>query len=507
MQVKRKFILITWAFIAIALAVQLFVIKYKLNTAQDLISFERLELINEAVSSWLEADATVASAAAKNSIQDIQKALDSSKVAKYLSKLKVPSLDILIFDQNRRLLFGQADTFQLESITDKIISQNAYRSQFEISNGLSVAKVSSVYSGQLKLFIVVFENSNFVSSIYNLLILNSLVISLLVLAFIIVISASWINYSLRHINQLEDSLLELSQQTKNSPAPISDKASAQKKQVLAKNFDIETLAEFAKQGADKLKFWKKQALDYDRLHKEIELAQFIQSTFAPNTNFKLTGIDIGVLHGSASECTGDWWYYKEVEDYVFMVLGDATGHGMPAALVTSTVLAAATTIQWNSHIEPSDVLSVLNSAVYRAAGSKILMTALCLKINRKESTVTYSNASHETPFIFDGQNVDILSSSHLGPRLGDGPDAKYNNDTQKLVVGGYILIHTDGLFEVNDKAGRPFSERKYIKTIKELYRPNQSAKQLVEDLKNHLLKISEVKTLPDDITLLFCKVG
>ena len=71
-----------------------------------------------------------------------------------------------------------------------------------------------------------------------------------------------------------------------------------------------------------------------RMASELKTAQTVQNTLFPKSDFKNEQYNISGYYSPASECGGDWWYYYTDNDKVYLLIGDATGHGAPAALIT-----------------------------------------------------------------------------------------------------------------------------------------------------------------------------
>ena len=82
-----------------------------------------------------------------------------------------------------------------------------------------------------------------------------------------------------------------------------------------------------------------------RLENEVKVAQLVQSSFFPNDDITIGPVDISAFYQPASECGGDWWGYVEDENVLVLIIADATGHGVPAALLTATANCSINTIK------------------------------------------------------------------------------------------------------------------------------------------------------------------
>jgi steroid delta-isomerase-like uncharacterized protein len=80
-----------------------------------------------------------------------------------------------------------------------------------------------------------------------------------------------------------------------------------------------------------------QAQERERIEQELQVAHRIQQELLPESVPELDGWRIATYYGPAREVGGDFYDFLELEDgRLGLVLGDATGHGMPAALVMAT---------------------------------------------------------------------------------------------------------------------------------------------------------------------------
>ncbi len=88
-----------------------------------------------------------------------------------------------------------------------------------------------------------------------------------------------------------------------------------------------------------------QTAEKARMESELQTAKTVQETLFPETRAKIGPLAIAGYYEPASECGGDWWHYCQIGNKIFLWIGDATGHGAPAALITSAAKSASTIIE------------------------------------------------------------------------------------------------------------------------------------------------------------------
>ncbi|MBF0349432.1 MAG: SpoIIE family protein phosphatase [SAR324 cluster bacterium] len=135
----------------------------------------------------------------------------------------------------------------------------------------------------------------------------------------------------------------------------------------------------------------------------------------------IPNVALAAFYRSASETGGDWYgIFDKFKDHVFFLIGDATGHGAPAALVTAGVCASSRMLEelWSrtEHVSsPAEVMTYLNKSVYDSGHPHFMMTFFILSLNLNTLTITYSNAGHNFPFLIRS------SSEELVPLLNKNP--------------------------------------------------------------------------------------
>ena len=71
------------------------------------------------------------------------------------------------------------------------------------------------------------------------------------------------------------------------------------------------------------------------LEGELDIASTVQQTLIPPIFYEGDGLEVHSYYQAASRCGGDWWGIFRVRNRVCIAIGDATGHGLPSALITA----------------------------------------------------------------------------------------------------------------------------------------------------------------------------
>jgi serine phosphatase RsbU (regulator of sigma subunit) len=215
-----------------------------------------------------------------------------------------------------------------------------------------------------------------------------------------------------------------------------------------------------------------EAREREALELEIELAGVIQAGFVPPPKLQTIG-DVAIT-GSwepASRCGGDYWSLHELPDgRVLVTIGDVTGHGVAAAMVTAAARAACEVAVRAGPLDLGALIAQIDRAVRRAAGGRRYLTCFAAVLDPPRGEVHYVSAGHVPPYVCrvsDGK-IELGALVTRGNPLGgdDAPVARVA--TRPLLPGDVIIWYTDGLIEGRDPNGQPFGDRRMQRLLRQL---------------------------------------
>src|SRR5919202_2651871 len=138
-----------------------------------------------------------------------------------------------------------------------------------------------------------------------------------------------------------------------------------------------------------------------RVEQELRVARRIQQASLPKEVPTLEGWQISPFYQPAREVGGDFYdFHLLSDDRLGLVTGDATGKGVPAALVMSTTLGmlqlAAQALDSTS---PGDILGRVNEALVARIPSNMFVTCFYAILDPKSGSLSYANAGHDLPYL------------------------------------------------------------------------------------------------------------
>ncbi len=241
-----------------------------------------------------------------------------------------------------------------------------------------------------------------------------------------------------------------------------------------------------------------------RLESELKTAQAVQQTLFPESYAQFKTADICGHYQSASECGGDWWHYYENEDSFSFWMADATGHGAPAALLTSAIKSAVA-ITEGLNLDPVIAIEKINKSICQVSKSKMMMTCFLGVINKKTRELKYINASHEAPLVLKNKvdlkkkDIIFLDESKC-TRLGQTLDSVYQLATYQLEAGDRIVVYTDGVPDIKSPAGESLQERGFFKIILENQNKQVGVQTFIHSMNDQFEAFRQKTELIDDVT-------
>jgi serine phosphatase RsbU (regulator of sigma subunit) len=241
---------------------------------------------------------------------------------------------------------------------------------------------------------------------------------------------------------------------------------------------------------------EQQARERERIEQELRVAQRIQQASLPKEVPTLEGGQIIPYYQPAREVGGDFYDFFELPNrHLGLVVGDATGKGMPAALVMSTTCGMLRAVALSVG-SPSEVLERVNEALSARIPANMFVTCFYAILEPESGRLVYSNAGHDLPYVCQGSGAEELRAR--GMPLGLMSGMSYEEKEIILEAGDSILFYSDGLVEAHNPEGEMFG----FPRLRSLVAEHDKQRSLVDLLLEELYSFTgEGWEQEDDITL------
>jgi len=240
----------------------------------------------------------------------------------------------------------------------------------------------------------------------------------------------------------------------------------------------------------------------DALWGEMRLAKKIQTILLP-VDPVLPGYEVTVHMTPADEVGGDYYDIINVSGINWVVIGDVSGHGVPAGLVMMMLQTSIKTVLYkNPHTLPSKLLSDINRVLtdnIRSLGEDKFITVTifaCFPNGR----FVYSGL-HEDIMIYRSGKAAVETIKTKGMWLGIKNEIVNFMEDDELILSenDVLLLYTDGITEAFDKDKNIFSKGK-LKTLLE-----ESGDKSTDEIKTIILSSLEEYRKHDDISMVILK--
>ena len=245
---------------------------------------------------------------------------------------------------------------------------------------------------------------------------------------------------------------------------------------------------------------EQEMIERERAEQELQVARRIQQASLPNEVPELEGWQISPYFRPAREVGGDFYEFFELRDgQLGFAVGDATGKGVPAALVMTATCAFLGGVATASGGSPGEVLAQVNEAMLARIPPNMFVTCFYGVLDPKSGHFSYANAGHNLPCCRHLERAPTELSAR-GMPLGLMSGMSYEEKETTLTVGESVLFYTDGLIEAHNPQGEMFGTPRLRSLLSDRFEGRRGlSATLVEELYSFTGEDWEQE---DDITLL-----
>ncbi|HQP48867.1 MAG TPA: 7TM diverse intracellular signaling domain-containing protein [Spirochaetota bacterium] len=240
------------------------------------------------------------------------------------------------------------------------------------------------------------------------------------------------------------------------------------------------------------------------MENEIALARKIQESLIPEGN---PAAYISSMYKPMEEVGGDFYDFIKLDDSdrIGIFLSDVSGHGVHAAFITSMIKTIL--LQAGDRIyDPAGLLLYMNEVLQgQTAGN--FVTAFYGIFNPDDSSLYYSNAGHNQPYIITPECVSQLQGGKntaiamFPNNMLSKANKKFLNFQEQVPSGSKLLLYTDGLVEA-----RPVGEDIFFEyaNMEDVFRAHAGVhcSDFLDILMQELTSFRKSDSFEDDICLI-----
>ncbi len=212
-----------------------------------------------------------------------------------------------------------------------------------------------------------------------------------------------------------------------------------------------------------------------RLKQDMLLAMEVQQNLLPKAPVVLPGLEIAGGTYFCDETGGDFFDYLELTPQdgtgYDVAIGDATGHGIAAALFMATGRALLRGGRGGA-ISPAALLTQVNALLCQdTADSGRFLTLYFLRIEAgglsPEGRLRWARAGHDPALLYDPAADAFEELMGSGLPLGILPDYVYEEQSRPGLVPGQVLaLGTDGIWEARSPGGEMYGKDRFREVLR-----------------------------------------
>lgn len=236
-------------------------------------------------------------------------------------------------------------------------------------------------------------------------------------------------------------------------------------------------------------------IEKERMNTELNIAHKIQESTLPKKSIDNDALTIEGFCRPAKEVGGDFYdFYELDDDNTMIIIGDASGKGVPAALFT-IIIQNSIKLLMKIELDPAKVLFDVNNQICENNPEMMFITLFLGIYNKKSHKLTYANAGHNPPIIKKNNIYELLDvDSEIV--LGVLDDYEFKNHEMKLEEE--LILYTDGITDAQNRNHELYGEKR----LEHFLNDRKSDENIMLGLIDDVNSFTQGEQQFDDMTLL-----
>jgi len=272
--------------------------------------------------------------------------------------------------------------------------------------------------------------------------------------------------------------------------------------------EVGTLAKSFNKMSLELKAATDQLISKERLAKEIELASKIQDEFLPKKIPTMGNLDIHAGVISADAVGGDCYDFIKIDDdKLLFYVGDVTGHGVAAGLITAIANSLVYSLSFSKNAtDPRELSLALNKVLRAKTRPDMFITMFIAVWDSKTNSLTYTPCGHEPTYVFkkSTDSVQMLKKEGIALGMIDHVDKILKKETITIESGDVIIQYTDGIPEAWNVERQMYGFERLEESMKK-HIHKATAKEIYDGILEDVYRFMAGYPQADDVTLVVMK--
>ena len=232
----------------------------------------------------------------------------------------------------------------------------------------------------------------------------------------------------------------------------------------------------------------------ERVRGSFREAAEIQQSLLLDEPPEFPGYELAARSVPAEEVGGDFFDFFPFDgEMLGLAIGDASGHGLPAALLVRDVVTGLR-MGIERELKVAPVLTKLNRVIHRSRLSSRFVSVFYGELEAGGNLI-YVNAGHQPPLLFsNGRVLELMTG---GTVIGPLAEVKFERGVVRMEPGDVLVACTDGIFDRRSPKGEFFGEAQLHRLVQQ---SNGPASAVLERLFEAAFAFGDDRPWEDDAT-------
>jgi len=247
----------------------------------------------------------------------------------------------------------------------------------------------------------------------------------------------------------------------------------------------------------------RDSMEKMRLQKDVEVARRIQGHLLPKVPQAIPGLDLALHFSAADQASGDAYDIVPMSNHrVALMVGDVTGHGLGASLLSHASQAAM-----RSYLEldvaPQEVVTRLNQRLVESVEAGNFLSLLLVVLDPVSRTLRYVNAGHPGLVLSRESGATVMEKTGMVLGVMGGQVYEASPPVQ-LQPGDVLLLRSDGIDECMSPSREVFGDDRLLAVLQE--NRSRSAREILDAVRRAVEAHAGGAGPQDDVTMIAVKL-
>ncbi len=250
---------------------------------------------------------------------------------------------------------------------------------------------------------------------------------------------------------------------------------------------------------------QREEIEKQRLEQQLTWARQIQQGFLRTEMPDYPGFSFAALNVPAVYVGGDYYDVLPIDrERCALAIADVSGKGPSAALLMAT-FRAVLLAHVGRDLSALETVRLTNTIMVKEGPPQSFVTLFFAILDTARGDLTYVNAGHNPPILYDPQHGALELLKAGGTIIGVDASVPYRSGRRRIRPGQMLVMYTDGVTEASNQSQEFFGEDRLRAIILEHGRAD--ARAMVRSIHESVSRFTEGSPQSDDITLLVTKAG